>query len=156
MVHVAFDSQPLHLNTHPFMLIQLTYASRAVNLGPADIKDILAASNRNNARLGITGALCLNNGVFLQQLEGDRETVSALYHRILLDKRHQDTCLLDFGEIPHRRFTGWSMGLLSSVEENRKIFLKYASSAEFDPYSMRASTLHAFFDEVVGNVRWLS
>ena len=41
------------------MLIQLTYASRtARSLGPADIKDILGASQRNNARAGITGALC--------------------------------------------------------------------------------------------------
>jgi len=33
------------------MLIQLTYASRTSRvLGPADIKDILSASQRNNAR----------------------------------------------------------------------------------------------------------
>ena len=58
------------------MLIQLTYASRTSRvLGPADIKDILSASQRNNARAGITGALCLNNGIFLQQLEGDRAAV---------------------------------------------------------------------------------
>ena len=43
------------------MLIQLTYASRTKGvLGPADIKDILGASQRNNTRLGVTGALCLN------------------------------------------------------------------------------------------------
>ena len=54
------------------MLIQLTYASRTSRtLGPSDIKDILSASQRNNTRLGVTGALCLNNGIFLQQLEGD-------------------------------------------------------------------------------------
>ena len=87
------------------MLIQLTYASRTTgNLGPADIKDILAASQRNNARLGVTGALCLNNGIFLQQLEGDREIVNALYHRILLDSRHRDPAILDFSEIHARRF----------------------------------------------------
>ncbi len=138
------------------MLIQLTYASRTKGvLGPADIKDILGASQRNNTRLGVTGALCLNNGIFLQQLEGDREVVNALYHQILLDSRHRDPAILDFNEISCRRFGQWSMGLLSSVEENRSLFLKYSSAATFDPYSMSASTLRGFFDEVLHNVRWL-
>lgn len=48
------------------MLIQLTYASRTNGqLGPMDIKDILSSSARNNSTLGITGSLCLSNGIFL-------------------------------------------------------------------------------------------
>lgn len=138
------------------MLIQLTYASRTSrSLGPLDIKDILSASQRNNARAGITGALCLNNGIFLQQLEGDRLAVNALYHRLLKDSRHRDTAVLDFGEIAHRRFTGWSMGLLSSLDTNRQLFLKYSATADFDPYGMSPLTLRSFFDEVLDNVRWL-
>lgn len=138
------------------MLIQLTYASRTSQiLGPADVKDIVASSQRNNSRLGITGALCLNNSIFLQQLEGDRSAVNALYQRILADKRHRETELLDFTEIPCRRFGAWSMGLLSSSDESRHLFLKYSRSAEFDPYGMNTQTLRAFFDEMVKNVRWL-
>ncbi len=138
------------------MLIQLTYASRTSRiLGLADIKDILRASHRNNAREGITGALCLNNGIFLQQLEGDRAAVNALYHRLLKDTRHKDTAVLDFGEIAHRRFTSWSMGLLASAETSRQLFLKYSSSADFDPYSMSTATLRSFFDEVIQNIHWL-
>ena len=138
------------------MLIQLTYASRTSRiLGPADIKDILSASQRNNARAGITGALCLNHGIFLQQLEGDRATVNALYHRLLKDSRHRDTAVLDFSEIPYRRFAGWSMGLLTSLEANRQLFLKYSSSTEFDPFSMSTLTIRSFFDEILQNVRWL-
>ena len=138
------------------MLIQLTYASRCSHaLGPADIKDILGASQRNNARLGVTGALCLNNGIFLQQLEGDRTVVNALYHRILKDTRHRDTAILDLAEITHRQFTGWSMGLLPSLDTNRQLFLKYSSAPEFDPYSMSILSLRGFFAEALQNVRWL-
>src|SRR6476660_7955138 len=119
------------------MLIQLIYASRTARiLGPADVKDILGASQRNNTRLGVTGALCLNNGIFLQLLEGDRTAVNALYHRLLKDGRHRDPAVLDLCEIPHRRFTSWSMGLIASLETNRQLFLKYSGTAEFDPYSM--------------------
>jgi hypothetical protein len=138
------------------MLIQLTYASRTNGqLGPMDIKDILSSSARNNAALGVTGSLCLSNGIFLQQLEGDRTAVNALYHRILLDPRHKEPAILDFNEIISRRFSAWSMGLLSYTEENKKLFLKYATAAEFDPYLMSPSSLRAFFDEMKNNVRWL-
>ncbi|MES2399563.1 MAG: BLUF domain-containing protein [Pseudomonadota bacterium] len=138
------------------MLVQLTYASRTKRpLGPGDVKDIMASSKRNNLLAGVTGALCLNNGIFLQQLEGDKLAVNALYHRILMDSRHHEPAILDFAEIPHRRFSGWSMGLLTSLEDNRQLFLKYSSSANFDPYAMSVSTIRAFFGEIVDNVRWL-
>ncbi len=138
------------------MLIQLTYASRVSRvLGPADIKDILAASRRNNTRLGVTGALCLNNGIFLQVLEGDRAAVNALYHRILRDERHRDPAVLDLQEIDARRFTSWAMGLLASTEENRQLFLKYSPAAEFDPYAMGAGALRQLFAEALANVRWI-
>ena len=138
------------------MLIQLTYASRTSRtLVPEDLPSILTASKRNNTRAGITGALCLTNGIFLQQLEGDRTAVNALYHRILLDPRHRDPAILDFSEIASRKFTVWSMGSLSSLESNRAIYLKYSSSASFDPYTMSPATLRSFFDEITHNASWL-
>lgn len=139
------------------MLIQLTYASRTSTiLGPGDVKDILRSSARNNTAAGVTGALCLSNGIFLQQLEGDRQAVNALYHRILKDPRHREPAILDFSEIVVRQFGDWSMGLIAATQENRQLFLKYASTAEFDPYKMSPSTLRAFFTDVMQNVRWLS
>jgi Sensors of blue-light using FAD len=138
------------------MLIQLTYASRtSKTLAPGDLSAILVASKRNNTRAGVTGALCLTNGIFLQQLEGDRTAVSLLYHRILLDPRHRDPAILDFSEIASRKFTQWSMGSLASVESNRAIYLKYSRSASFDPYTMSPTTLRAFFDEIMQNASWL-
>ena len=138
------------------MLIQLTYASRtAKTLAADDLQNILVASQRNNSRVGVTGALCLANGIFLQQLEGDRSEVSKLYHRILLDPRHRDPAILDFAEIASRKFTQWSMGSLASLESNRAIYLKYSRSASFDPYTMSPSTLRAFFDEIMHNASWL-
>jgi hypothetical protein len=138
------------------MLIQLTYASRtSKTLVPEDLKSILAASQRNNMREGVTGALCLTNGIFLQQLEGDRYAVNKLYHRILLDPRHRDPAILDFSEISSRKFTQWSMGSLSSLETNRAIYLKYSRSASFDPYTMSPNTLNAFFDEIMRNGSWI-
>jgi Sensors of blue-light using FAD len=138
------------------MLIQLTYASRTSSVfTPDDLSSILKASQRNNARVGVTGALCLANGIFLQQLEGDRAEVNRLYHRILTDPRHREPAVLDFAEITSRRFTTWSMGSLASLESNRHIFLKYSRSASFDPYGMGGATLQAFFSELLANGEWI-
>lgn len=137
------------------MLIRLIYASRTRQLGPMDVKDILEKSRRNNSAVGVTGALCLSNGIFLQCLEGDRTAVNKLYHRILMDPRHHDPAILDFEEIVYRDFGSWSMGLVNTVSENQSLFLKYASGPQFDPYQMRPDTLRAFFSELMGNTRWL-
>ena len=117
------------------ILIQLTYASRVSRtLAPDDLESILAASQRNNQRVGITGAL---------------------YHRILLDPRHRDPAILDCCEIASRKFTQRSMGSLASLESNRTIYLKYSRSSSFDPYGMSQATLRSFFDEVMANGTWI-
>jgi Sensors of blue-light using FAD len=113
------------------------------------LASILQASQRNNARVGVTGALCLANGIFLQQLEGDRAEVNRLYHRILADPRHREPAVLDFTEITSRRFTTWAMGSLASHDANRHIFLKYSRAANFDPYGMGGNTLKEFFNELL-------
>jgi hypothetical protein len=92
----------------------------------------------------------------LQQLEGDRQAINNLYHRILKDPRHKEPAILDFSPIVARQFGNWAMGLVASTQENRQLFLKYSTSADFDPYKMSPETLRAFFSEVIGNVRWLS
>lgn len=138
------------------MLVQLTYASRAARtITPEDLSGILLASQRNNARVGVTGTLCLANGIFLQQLEGDRGEVNRLYHRILADSRHREPAVLDFSEISSRRFVQWSMGSLAPIAANRHIFLKYSSAASFDPYSMSVATLRDFFNELLANGEWI-
>ena len=138
------------------MLIQLTYASRTSSVFKNDdLASILKASQRNNARVGVTGALCLAGGIFLQQLEGDRAEVNRLYHRILADPRHREPAVLDFAEITSRRFTSWDMGSLAPVAANRHIFYKYSPAASFDPYGMGSATLQAFFSELLAKGEWI-
>jgi len=95
----------------------------------------------------------LSNGIFLQCLEGDHLAVNALYHRIALDPRHRESAILSFGEIDVRLYGGWSMGLVTSTENNRKIFLKYSLQAEFDPFELRPRALEALFAELVEHAR---
>ena len=136
------------------MLIRLIYASRSAGmLSPVEVKDIVRSSQRNNAKLAVTGALMLSNGVFLQCLEGDHLVVNALYHRILLDPRHREPAILSYAEIDQRLYGAWSMGLVSTTEANRSIFLKYSVQAEFDPYVLRPKALELLFADMAEHAR---
>jgi Sensors of blue-light using FAD len=139
------------------MLIRLIYASRSAGvLSPIDVKDIVRSSQRNNAKLGVTGALMLSNGIFLQCLEGDHLVVNALYHRILLDARHREPAILSYAEIEQRLYGAWSMGLVTTTEAHRPIFLKYSAQAEFDPYLLRPKALELLFADMVEHARTIN
>ncbi len=75
----------------------------------ADIRGILAASRRNNARDGITGGLLFSQGCFAQVLEGPLDALERTFERIQCDERHSDVTVLQSGPITARDFPDWSM-----------------------------------------------
>lgn len=98
------------------MLTRLIYHSEN-HLGAAggrmigDLNAIMDASNRNNQRDGITGALLFDTLWFVQILEGEREALSATLRRIMSDERHDAVTVMDAGAIDARLFGNWWMGL---------------------------------------------
>src|SRR3954469_19699016 len=98
------------------MLSRLIYHSEN-HLGAADgkmiasLNSIMDASNRNNERDGITGALLFDTLWFVQILEGEREKISATLRRILRDQRHDEVTVMDCRPVDHRQFSKWWMGL---------------------------------------------
>jgi len=70
---------------------------------------ILSVSQRNNERVGLTGALASHDGRFIQVLEGPSERLDALMKRLDGDARHRSVEVLDRAPIDARRFEGWSM-----------------------------------------------
>lgn len=93
------------------IVYQLVYASRAARpFTDTDLAELLSRSRTKNDRLDVTGMLLFHEGSFIQALEGERETVEALYERIAEDPRHDDALLLHRGEQEGRSFEGWSMG----------------------------------------------
>lgn len=90
---------------------QLLYVSSTADEPSLDDLDqVLTASRRNNAMMGITGLLLFIDGGFLQILEGEERTVRELYTRIANDPRHRNARLMLDREVPVRAFPEWSMG----------------------------------------------
>ena len=120
-------------------LVQLIYCSRVVTgVHGTAITSIVDVSRFNNARDGVTGALCFNANFFLQCLEGERGAVNETYHRILRDPRHEGALLLRYDEVSKRQFGGWSMGYLSSQAMAPDLLLQYGSNDRFDPEQLGA------------------
>ena len=110
---------------------------------------ILKKCKANNPKAGITGVLCLSEGIFMQVLEGGRNAVSALYNRIANAARHSEVALLDYEEIAERHFAGWSMGQVNMARLNPALLLKYSECARLDPYAISGKVSAALFDELV-------
>lgn len=89
--------------------MQLIYASRPFGYDDLTLTSILMQARQNNARVGITGALICREDLYLQMLEGPRDTVKSTFSRILRDNRHVDVVSLLTGDINQRLFPKWSM-----------------------------------------------
>jgi hypothetical protein len=95
------------------MIERLKYVSRfARPLGLDEVRAIVETSSRNNAEAGLSGVLLVNNGVFMQILEGPTGPLEATFERIGADDRHRDLVVVRRTHSPSRLFGDWSMRML--------------------------------------------
>jgi len=113
------------------MLIRLLYVSKPV--GPITTyvtSSILETSSVNNKSSEITGVLCQGSGIYMQVIEGQRSAISALFSRIMADKRHNTVEILSLEEIDQRRYGQWSMALVQLSLNDPMVQMAHP---EFDP-----------------------
>ena len=92
-------------------MIRLLYISTSRQLvTPELLADILRASRRNNAAVGVSGLLIVGGKRFLQALEGPTDAVLTTYRRIHADPRHFAVVELAQERITERQFPAWAMG----------------------------------------------
>lgn len=92
----------------PFCLVYASSASKSFSEN--ELEDILKIARINNEKLNVTGMLLYADGNFLQVLEGDKQQVEALYHKITEDTRHHSALRIFSRFSDSRSFTEWSMG----------------------------------------------
>jgi hypothetical protein len=108
---------------------------------PTAITSILAKSQANNERVGVTGALMFNSGCFAQVLEGSRLSVEEVFERIQQDERHGDVSLLAFDPASSRSFANWSMGFVGSSADDAARYGSLSQGSGFDPARMTGEAL---------------
>ncbi len=97
-----------------------------------EIDRILEASQTNNRKVGVTGALIFNAGIFGQILEGPAEAVEETFDRIQMDERHDAVTVLEIGQVAEPAFQGWSMGFVGADAVGSQLFGRYADATGFD------------------------
>jgi hypothetical protein len=102
-------------------LIHCIYASRALSAPhETDVRTLLDHARRKNTALGITGMLLLIEDSFFQVLEGEAETVDAVYRVIAQDPRHDRVTQIIREPIAQRSFAEWSMGFAALQREDAR------------------------------------
>jgi len=93
------------------VLEQIVYGSVATGRTDSllNVATILAESQRNNDRDGLTGALAAHDGRYVQVLEGTPAALDNLLRRLAVDPRHREVEIYGRTPIAARRFDGWSM-----------------------------------------------
>jgi hypothetical protein len=104
------------LGSPVFRLVYRSRTTMSPENRPAEIEEIFEASRRKNGDLGLSGALLVWEDTFVQVLEGDEETVRALYATIAADPRHEQVVTLDAAVVSARVFGRWSMAHVSDDE----------------------------------------
>lgn len=63
-------------------------------------------------------------------------------------RRHHDLQLLETRELKHREWSKWSMNQASLNEQNAAVYLKYSTTADFNPYLMSAESARGLMTEL--------
>ena len=97
-------------------MIRLLYISETTTeIFAANIKTIRQQSQRNNARLGITGLMLTGGCVFAQVLEGPELNVLRLYVKIMEDSRHFNCQLVHISPTKELLFENWFMAVIEAT-----------------------------------------
>ena len=118
-------------------LYRLVYASKNLLAGAeadtaAAVAQILKASQCNNEKVDVTGALMFNAGAFAQVLEGPRRGVEETFERIQRDVRHGNVTVLQCGPAERRVFANWSMAFVGQSAAGRARWDSIAAESGFD------------------------
>ncbi|MCP5141747.1 MAG: BLUF domain-containing protein [Gammaproteobacteria bacterium] len=99
-------------------LIHMIYASQATRpFSDDDLIALLGKARANNHRLGVTGMLLHVDGSFFQVLEGEADTVHALYEKIARDRDHDPIVKIIEEPIEERAFEEWQMGFFGATRK---------------------------------------
>jgi hypothetical protein len=108
---------------------------------PEEVAGILDVSRRNNALVGVTGALMFSAGCFVQVLEGPQQTVEATFERIQRDDRHGNVHVVEFEPVEARSFSNWSMAYVGRPEDASQDLATLGEKGGFDPRSLGGNQL---------------
>lgn len=115
------------------MLKQLIYVSQAIEaFSDDDLLALLQVARDNNQTNHITGMLVYRKGVILQVLEGENDSLAALWSRIKTDSRHHNIFEIYYRSVEERDFSEWSMAFVNMSQHDLSTVSGYTHFLEED------------------------
>lgn len=91
-------------------MMAISYSSVATRaLSGAELDALLLDAQSFNEGLGVSGALCYDEGVFIQYFEGPARAMEQVYARISASCLHDQLTEISRNPIEERQFDGWYM-----------------------------------------------
>ena len=115
------------------MTYQIIYSSEATAaMSVSDLERILADARSGNEAREVTGVLLYVDGVFLQILEGNKDTVLGLMRHIAADSRHAAVKVFHEAEVDEPMFGNWRMAFLSATPEQMALWAGLEGAASLE------------------------
>ena len=115
------------------MTYQIIYSSQAnAAMSMADLEEILVDARAGNEKRNVTGALVYVDGVFLQILEGEKQTVLGLMRSIAADTRHSAVTVFHEAEVERPLFSTWRMAYVGAQPGQMAEWTGLAGTASLD------------------------
>jgi Sensors of blue-light using FAD len=130
----AGDSGPV------FRLVYRSHSRIGITESKQQLGEIFSVARSANKRLGVTGALLINDDQFVQTLEGPEPTVRDLYAKISKDRRHEHVELLESGDVAGRVFGKWAMARMARDGEPDIPLLANINKGGISPAQPRPAT----------------
>ena len=130
----AGDSGPV------FRLIYRSHSRIGTTERKQQLGEIFSVARSANKKLGVTGALLIDDDQFVQTLEGPEPAVRDLYTKISKDRRHEHVELLESGDAAGRVFGRWAMAKMAADGEPDIPLLTNVNKGGISPAQPRPAT----------------
>ena len=136
------------------LLISLTYIGKNIEMKTGiELTRALEQWRRYFEESGLVAALVINDGYFVQNIQGSRPAVNAALAKIIDEHFKIVPNVVKVEEIEALRWDGLVTKHLTESAEDEEYALKsFSAGFDFNPYLMKSSQIESFLKAVFENV----
>lgn len=120
-------------------LYRLIYTSTVNTLEHGGLQNVVESMAYENDRNFITGMLLMDNGYFVQLLEGERAAVSQRFIEIAAEPYHRGVEIMVCEPIDARLFSSWEARYVAKRGQSALFLKRYQGGETFNPYKLTAA-----------------
>ena len=129
------------------VLISLTYIGKNIEMKTGiELTRALEQWRRYFEESGLVAALVINDGYFVQNIQGSRPAVNTALAKIIDEHFKILPNIVKLEEIETLRWDGFvTKHLTSSVEDEEYALKSFSAGSDFNPYLMKSTQIESFF-----------